>query len=61
LWWTFLWGGLPGFAAGLLVHIHIGYMDFIHLLPVYIAVLLYVVGLYLMYPFLVGRAGGEKH
>lgn len=61
LWWTFLWGGLPGFAAGLLVHVHIGYMDFIHLLPVYIAVLLYVVGLYLMYPFLVGRAGGEKY
>lgn len=57
LWWTFLWGGLPGFAAGLLVHVHIGYMDFIHLLPVYIAVLLYVVGLYLMYPFLVSRAG----
>ncbi|MDQ0871864.1 dihydroorotate dehydrogenase [Paenibacillus sp. V4I3] len=57
LWWTFLWGGLPGFAAGLLVHVHIGYMDFVHLLPVYIAALLYVVGLYLMYPFLVSRAG----
>lgn len=60
LWWTFLWGGLPGFAAGLLIHVHIGYMDFIHLLPVYIAVLLYVVGLYLMYPFLVGRAGERE-
>ncbi|WP_261303741.1 hypothetical protein [Paenibacillus andongensis] len=59
LWWTFLWGGLPGFAAGLLVHVHIGYMDFVHLLPVYIAALLYVVGLYLMYPFLVGRASGR--
>lgn len=57
LWWTFLWGGLPGFAAGLLVHFHIGYTDFIHLLPVYIAVLLYAFGLYLMYPFLVRRAG----
>ncbi|MDF2682882.1 MAG: hypothetical protein K0R47_4072, partial [Brevibacillus sp.] len=60
LWWTFLWGGLPGFTAGLLIHVHIGYMDFIHLLPVYIAVLLYVVGLYLMYPFLVGRAGERE-
>ncbi|WP_246294326.1 hypothetical protein [Paenibacillus planticolens] len=57
LWWTFLWGGIPGFAAGLLVHFHIGYTDFIHLLPVYIAVLLYASGLYLMHPFLVRRAG----
>ncbi|NHW33751.1 hypothetical protein GQF04_03795 [Paenibacillus aceris] len=57
LWWTFLWGGTPGFAAGLLVHFHIGYTDFIHLLPVYIAVLLYVAGLYLMHPFLVRGAG----
>ncbi|MFD0694497.1 hypothetical protein ACFQZT_10380 [Paenibacillus sp. GCM10027628] len=56
VWWTFLWGGLPGFAAGLLVHFHIGYTDFVHLLPVYIAVSLYAAGLYLMYPFLVGRA-----
>ncbi|WP_376745653.1 hypothetical protein [Paenibacillus sedimenti] len=56
LWWTFLLGGLPGFAAGLLVHFHIGYTDFVHLLPVYIAVALYAAGLYLMYPFLVGRA-----
>ncbi|KRE73832.1 hypothetical protein ASL11_05805 [Paenibacillus sp. Soil750] len=57
LWWTFLWGGLPGFAAGLLVHAHIGYTDFVHLLPVYIAVMLYVGGLYLTYPFLVGKGG----
>jgi len=56
LWWTFLLGGLPGFAAGLLVHVHIGYTDFVHLLPLYIAVLLYVGGLYGTYPFLVGRA-----
>jgi dihydroorotate dehydrogenase len=57
LWWTFLWGGLPGFTAGLWVHFHIGYMDFIHLLPLYIAVMLYMAGLYLMYPFLAGSAG----
>ncbi|NQX70191.1 hypothetical protein HQN90_29045 [Paenibacillus alba] len=57
LWWTFLWGGLPGFTAGLLIHFHIGYMDFIHLLPVYIAVMLYGIGLYLLYPYLVSSAG----
>jgi dihydroorotate dehydrogenase len=54
LWWTFLWGGIPGFVAGLFVHVHIGYIDFVHLLPVYIAALLYLTGLYLTYPFLVG-------
>ncbi|WP_229757639.1 hypothetical protein [Paenibacillus marchantiophytorum] len=61
LWWTFLWGGLPGFTAGLLIHFHIGYMNFIHLLPVYIAVMLYGIGLYLLYPFLVSRAGKVPH
>ncbi|OCT15884.1 hypothetical protein A8709_09675 [Paenibacillus pectinilyticus] len=55
LWWTFLWGGIPGFVAGLFVHMHIGYTDFVHLLPVYIAALLYIAGLYLTYPFLNGR------
>jgi dihydroorotate dehydrogenase len=55
VWWMFLWGGLPGFAAGLMVHFHIGYTDFVHLLPVYIAVMLYVGGLYLTYPYLVGE------
>ncbi|MDR6554270.1 hypothetical protein [Paenibacillus qinlingensis] len=56
LWWTFLWGGLPGFVAGLAVHGQIGYTDFVHLLPVYIAVLLYLAGLLLTYPYLVGSS-----
>lgn len=60
LWWTFLWGGLPGFVAGLYVHAHIGYTDFVHLLPVYIAVLLYIAGLYLTYPYLVGMSSLKK-
>ncbi|WP_239696486.1 hypothetical protein [Paenibacillus oryzisoli] len=60
LWWTFLWGGLPGFIAGLYVHAHIGYTDFVHLLPVYIAVLLYIAGLYLTYPYLVGLSSLKK-
>ncbi|MGG1553605.1 hypothetical protein [Paenibacillus ferrarius] len=55
LWHTFLWGGIPGFASGLLVHFHIGYTDFVHLLPVYAALILYIIGLYLTYPYLVGR------
>ncbi|WNR44917.1 dihydroorotate dehydrogenase [Paenibacillus roseipurpureus] len=59
LWWTFLWGGIPGFTAGLYVHAHIGYTDFVHLLPVYIAVLLYIVGLVLTYPYLSHSANAE--
>ncbi|MFK7694536.1 hypothetical protein [Paenibacillus sp. HJGM_3] len=52
LWRTLLIGGLPGFAAGLSVHMAIGYTDFIHLLPAYAAVALYVAGLILLYPYM---------
>lgn len=55
LWWTFLLGGIPGFAAAFGVHIAIGYLDFIHLLPPLIALLLYMVGLILLYPYLMGK------
>ncbi len=53
LWWTFLGGGLPGFAAVFSVHLEIGYSDFWHLLPAYIALVIYVLGLALLYPYLV--------
>ncbi|WP_391572327.1 hypothetical protein [Cohnella sp.] len=52
LWWTLLAGGSPAFIAGLSVHFSIGYRDFIHLLPAYFAVALYVAGLILLYPYL---------
>lgn len=52
LWWTFLVGGLPGFAAGFSVHIAIGYTDFLHLLPAYFAFGFYVAGLILLYPYM---------
>ncbi|MCD1258640.1 hypothetical protein B5M42_007310 [Paenibacillus athensensis] len=52
LWWMFLLGGLPGFASGWLVHIHIGYTNSWHLLPLYIAFVLYAAGLWLLYPYL---------
>jgi len=56
LWWTFLLGGLPGFASGLFVHIHIGYTNGFHLLPLYVALALYAVGLWLLYPYLAHEA-----
>jgi dihydroorotate dehydrogenase len=52
LWWTFLFGGLPGFIAGFSVHMAIGYTDFIHLLPAYFAFGLYVAGLLLLFPYM---------
>ncbi len=52
LWWTLLLGGAPGFYAGFSVHFGIGYTDFWHLLPAVFALLLYVCGIILLYPYL---------
>lgn len=52
LWWTLLIGGAPGFYAGLSVHYGIGYIDFVHLLPAFVSVFLYVTGLILLYPYM---------
>ncbi len=52
IWWTFLIGGLPAFIAGIYIHFAIGYTTFIHLLPAYFALGLYVTGLFLSYRFL---------
>lgn len=52
LWWTFLWSGVFCFGAALWTHISIGYMDFIHLLPVYVGALLLAAALACLYPFL---------
>ncbi|MCR2803494.1 hypothetical protein [Paenibacillus soyae] len=52
LWWTLLIGGAPAFYAGLSVHYGIGYIDFLHLLPVFVAVFLYAAGLILLYPYM---------
>jgi hypothetical protein len=44
VWLTLVIGGLPGFVAGIGTHFSIGYVDFIHLAPAYIALVLYVCG-----------------
>ena len=51
VWWTFFIGGFPAFFAGIYVHFAIGYTTFIHLLPAYFALVLYMVGLVLSYRF----------
>lgn len=52
VWYSFLFGGIPAFSAGILTHFFIGYTTFIHLLPAYIALLLYIAGLILSKGFL---------
>ncbi|WP_216827676.1 dihydroorotate dehydrogenase [Alkalihalobacterium elongatum] len=51
VWWMLFLGGIPAFTAGIGVHFAIGYTDFIHLLPAYFALLLYVLGLVFSYSF----------
>jgi len=52
VWNTLAIGALPAFVAGIGTHIYIGYTTFIHLLPVYFLVILYLFGLVLSYPYL---------
>lgn len=45
VWYTFLFGGIPAFSAAIIIHFVIGYTTFIHILPAYIALGLFAVGL----------------
>ena len=51
VWWTFFIGGLPAFIAGIYIHFAIGYTSFIHLLPAYFAIGLYIGGLVTTYRY----------
>ncbi|BCB03596.1 dihydroorotate dehydrogenase [Bacillus sp. KH172YL63] len=51
VWRTLLIGGIPAFFAGIYIHFAIGYTTFIHLLPAYFALSLYVFGLIRSYPY----------
>lgn len=55
VWLTFAIGAIPAFAAGILTHFFIKYTDFIHLLPAYFALLLYVIGVVAAAPFLLKK------
>lgn len=46
VWQTFLFGGIPAFSAAISVHYLIGYTTFIHLLPAFIGLALYGIGLW---------------
>jgi dihydroorotate dehydrogenase len=55
VWWSMLIGGIPAFLSGLITHFVIGYTTLIHLLPAYIACIIYIFGLILSYPFLMKK------
>lgn len=52
LWFTYAFGSLPAFLAGIGTHFAIGYTSFIHLVPLYFLVVLYLLGLVLSYSYL---------
>lgn len=51
VWRTLLIGGLPAFISGIYIHFAIGYTSFIHLLPAYFAIGLFLIGLVKTYSF----------
>ncbi|KAA0547370.1 dihydroorotate dehydrogenase [Bacillus sp. BGMRC 2118] len=55
VWWTLTLGAIPAFLSGIATHFVIGYTTFIHLLPAYFALLLYVVGVILSAPYLLKK------
>ncbi|WP_042461426.1 dihydroorotate dehydrogenase [Neobacillus dielmonensis] len=55
VWWTFAIGAIPAFAAGIVTHFVIAYTDFLHLLPAYVAVILYIIGVIGTAPYLLKR------
>jgi dihydroorotate dehydrogenase len=52
LWWTFLVSGASGFLTAIGIHVVVGYTDFEHLAPVYLALALFTLALILSYPYL---------
>ncbi|GAE36873.1 dihydroorotate dehydrogenase [Halalkalibacter akibai] len=51
VWWALFIGGIPAFASGIAIHFIIGYTSFVHLLPAYFALVLYVTGLIFSYSY----------
>lgn len=59
VWWMLLIAGLPGFVAALSIHFAIGYTNWFHLLPAYIACAMFIAGLAFSYQYLCEEPGVE--
>jgi hypothetical protein len=55
LWWALCLAGGAGFAAAIGVHLAVGYTDPLHLMPAFLGLGLFGLGLFLAYPYLAGR------
>lgn len=51
VWWSLLIGGIPAFTTGIIIHFAIGYTTFLHLLPAYFTLALFLIGLVTTYHF----------
>ncbi len=62
VWWTLALAGLPGFVAGIGIHLVVGYLDLWHLFPAFVALAFFVIGLVLAFPYLNDTAAvpGER-
>jgi dihydroorotate dehydrogenase len=54
LWWTMLVAGCSAYAAALGIHLDVGYMSLVHLLPAFGGLALLLIGLGLSYSWLCG-------
>jgi dihydroorotate dehydrogenase len=60
LWWMLFTAGSAGFVATLWIHEHIGYINFVHLLPAYVGALIFVCGLIFSAPYLLATSKLER-
>lgn len=57
LWWTLLPAGVLGYAPAIAVHLAVGYTDGMHLLPAFVGLGVFLLGLGLSRPFLCKPVG----
>ncbi len=61
MWYLLLAAGSIGFVATLWIHSHVGYTNFVHLLPAYIGLVLFVCGLIFAAPYLLASRTSQPH
>jgi dihydroorotate dehydrogenase len=55
LWWTLLLAAIPGFAATIVIHLHVGYINLWHLSPAFVGMAIFAAGFGLSYPYFRGN------
>ncbi|HET9848773.1 MAG TPA: hypothetical protein VFR68_09500, partial [Candidatus Dormibacteraeota bacterium] len=55
VWWTLFLAGLAGLAGGVYAHVSVGYLEFGHLLPLFVSAVVFVTGLAFSSAFLLRR------